>query len=160
MVEHLPPLAQPGPLRLAIHWASFSSCSLLSSLAATPRRAAAPLAAPDMADTRDRTLSSYKYCIKVHLFIYRVSKKMTLAHEIPPCALREITPQNRGFFWTCCSFSTQNIGQPRACNKSVLSQARSSEQRAALRIALRLDHQTLSALFGVHSVLQYTNCER
>ena len=54
MAEHLSPLVQPGPFRLAIHWASFSSCSLFSNLAATPWHLAAPLAAPEMADTRDK----------------------------------------------------------------------------------------------------------
>ena len=50
---HLPLLAQPGPLRLAIHWASFSPASFASRLAVTALLSAAPLAAPEIAEIRD-----------------------------------------------------------------------------------------------------------
>ena len=50
---HLPLLTQPGPLRLAIHWASLSPTSFASRLAVTALLSGAPLAAPEMAEIRD-----------------------------------------------------------------------------------------------------------
>ena len=49
----MPLLAQPGPLRLAIHWAFLSSLHCLSTLPCTSLLWAAPLAAGEMTPTRE-----------------------------------------------------------------------------------------------------------